>query len=151
MTGAGGPEGILETVPDPDDEDHDCGAPLAIGAVARHLGVSVEAVRYYEAEGLVDPARDDAGRRSFAQRDMDALHVVHTMREAGFSMADVRALIAVKSRADPAVPDSPDVLVSRARDQLKQLRAGIARRQAALRRSRRLIDRWLADLDSTGV
>lgn len=88
---------------------HDCGAPLVIGAAAAHVGVTVEALRYYESEGLIDPARDAAGRRIFEQRDLDALHVMHTMREAGFSMAEVRALLEVKG------DEAPQVRVTRAR------------------------------------
>lgn len=120
-------------------------APLSIGCASARLGVSVETLRYYEAEGLVSPARDAAGRRVYGVRDMDTLTVVVTMRRAGFGIADVRRLVDVKR------PDPPDVLVARARAQLLAFRDEVRARRAALERSEDLLDRWLTDLDSTGL
>ncbi|MDO5676216.1 MAG: MerR family DNA-binding transcriptional regulator [Propionibacteriaceae bacterium] len=53
------------------------GESFAIGEVANRLGVSIDALRYYEAEGLLgDVERDAGGRRRFTHRSLYAVAVV---------------------------------------------------------------------------
>lgn len=46
---------------------------ISIGYVARTLGVSTQAVRYYEMAGVVKPQRDSTGRRLFSEAQVKTL------------------------------------------------------------------------------
>lgn len=118
---------------------------MSIGRAADHLGVSVETLRYYEAQGLVEPERTTSGHRVYLQRALDALHVVCAMRAAGLSMAQVRALIAAKTD-DPAA-----VRVAQARAALAAIDDELEARQHAIARARDLTRGWLAQLEGTGL
>jgi MerR family redox-sensitive transcriptional activator SoxR len=65
---------------------------LTIGEVARRSGVRPSAVRYYESVGLLRAPRRVNGRRLF---DADVVRLLGTVRfaqQAGFTVAEIRAL-----------------------------------------------------------
>ncbi|MDQ6926730.1 MAG: MerR family DNA-binding protein, partial [Candidatus Eremiobacteraeota bacterium] len=70
---------------------------LAIGALAARAGVTPEAVRYYEREGVIPPAvRTGAGRyRMYGEDDAERLRFVRRARDLGFSLGEVRELLAL--------------------------------------------------------
>ena len=64
---------------------------LPIGDAAAATGLSPDALRYYEREGLIGPiSRDTSGRRLFTEADVAWIGVVTCMRGAGLGMADLR-------------------------------------------------------------
>ncbi|SDC81701.1 MerR family transcriptional regulator [Nocardioides lianchengensis] len=67
---------------------------LSIGEASRLTGVGIEALRYYEREGLVlDPAaRDAGGRRRYGADDLRWIAGLVMLRETGMSIADIRAM-----------------------------------------------------------
>src|SRR5436305_358255 len=69
---------------------------LRIGDFARLGGVTVRALRHYEAKGLLAPAQVDpaTGYRSYKFDQLAALDRVLALRDLGFPLADVRALLA---------------------------------------------------------
>ena len=46
---------------------------LSIGALARRTGLAVSAIRYYEAQGLIKPWRNNGGQRRFERADLRRL------------------------------------------------------------------------------
>src|SRR5918912_4219311 len=71
------------------------GALRPIGAVAREVGLTPRAIRYYEEAGLLRPAiRVKGSDRLFDASDVQRLHEIKRMREViGFSIAEIRALL----------------------------------------------------------
>jgi len=67
---------------------------MTIGEVARRTGLATSAVRYYEQLGLIPPAARRGGRRLFDQRALTQLRVVVLAREVGFTLAEIRQLVA---------------------------------------------------------
>lgn len=67
------------------------GDMLPIGKIAERTGVAVSAIRYYEAEGLVQPIRTEAGQRQFRRSDIRRISFVKIAQELGFSLSDIRA------------------------------------------------------------
>lgn len=62
-----------------------------IGEAARVSGLSEDALRYYEREGLVGPiSRDASGRRRYRDDDLAWISVVTCMRDAGLGIDDLR-------------------------------------------------------------
>jgi DNA-binding transcriptional MerR regulator len=61
---------------------------------ARRLGVSVKALRVYEAEGLVTPARTGAGWRVYGPDQMARLHQVLALKRLGLPLKRISELLA---------------------------------------------------------
>ncbi|MGH7059946.1 MAG: MerR family DNA-binding protein [Stellaceae bacterium] len=59
-------------------------------------GVPAKTIRYYEETGLIGPADRRSNRyRSYSERDIALLRFVGRARRLGFSLADVKSLIAL--------------------------------------------------------
>lgn len=67
---------------------------LTIGELARRAGVRTSALRYYEKEGLLEPAdRTEAGYRLYMPEDEQTLRFIQRAQRLGFSLADIRELL----------------------------------------------------------
>lgn len=72
---------------------------MGIGDLSRLTGVKPTTIRWYEAEGwLPPPARTEGGHRSYGESHLRRLGFIRHSRELGFSMADIRALLALADR-----------------------------------------------------
>src|SRR5579885_2302058 len=70
-----------------------------IGAVAREVGLTPRAIRYYEELGLVKPAvRVKGADRLFDASDVQRLHEIKRLREViGFSLAEIAEILDTES------------------------------------------------------
>ncbi|WP_375392559.1 MerR family transcriptional regulator [uncultured Sphingomonas sp.] len=66
---------------------------LDIAEVARRTGLTVRALRFYEARGLVAPLRAASGRRFYGAGELARLHAVVALKRAGFSLAEIAAML----------------------------------------------------------
>lgn len=77
-----------------------------IGEAARLTGLPAKTLRYYESIGLVAPTgRTEAGYRLYDARAVRTLQFVHRARELGFSVAQVRELLALWQDRDRSSAD----------------------------------------------
>ena len=106
---------------------------LLIGDVAGRTGLTVSAIRYYEACGLVAPVRRASGRRVFDDGAVARLRVVSAARRAGFSLQEIGRLL--DSRGDgsgewrsvvEAKIDATEVRIEALRDVARALRDSLA-------------------------
>lgn len=82
------------------------GREISIGQLARRTGLAVSAIRYYEAEGLVHPARNAGGQRRFLRSDIRRLSFVMIAQQFGFSLARIReALDGLPEQRTPNAAD----------------------------------------------
>jgi DNA-binding transcriptional MerR regulator len=72
--------------------------PLAIGELARRTGTATSALRYYERIGLLPPAERAGGRRHYPASSADRLALIRLCQDAGFTLAEIRQLLAASSR-----------------------------------------------------
>lgn len=73
---------------------------LTIGELSSETGVNIETVRYYERIGLTPaPKRSAGGRRVYVPDDVQRLNFVRRARQLGFSIEDIRSLLAVAGGA----------------------------------------------------
>lgn len=69
---------------------------MQIGAIAGKTGVNIETIRYYERVGILPrPPRTSGGRRVYSQAHEQRLRFVRRSRELGFSLDEVRVLLAL--------------------------------------------------------
>ena len=104
---------------------------LTIGRLATAAGVNLETVRYYERIGLMAPPdRTPGGHRSYQPEHRARLAFIRRARELGFSLADIRTLLAL---AQPGRQSCAEVKTI-ASEHLQDVRSKIAdlRRLAAV-------------------
>lgn len=69
---------------------------LTIGHLARETGTKVETVRFYEKSGLLPtPSRTEGNYRSYDAAHLNRLSFIRRARDLGFSLDQVRALLAL--------------------------------------------------------
>lgn len=64
---------------------------LTIGDLARRTGLSVSAIRYYEARGLVAPIRTGGNQRRFLRSDIRRVSFVLIAQSMGLSLTDIES------------------------------------------------------------
>jgi DNA-binding transcriptional MerR regulator len=70
---------------------------LGPGDTARRFGVTAKALRVYEREGLLKPARTAAGWRLYGPGDFARLHLIAVLRDLGLPLKAVRSLLGRKT------------------------------------------------------
>lgn len=74
---------------------------LGIGALAKHAGVSIDTVRYYERSGLLAPkSRLESGYRRYSDAELARLRFIRRAQTLGFSLKEIRELLALSSARD---------------------------------------------------
>ncbi|HTX05683.1 MAG TPA: helix-turn-helix domain-containing protein [Steroidobacteraceae bacterium] len=74
---------------------------IPIGKLARTVGCKVQTIRYYEQIGLLPPPTRTAGaQRRYGEVHRQKLTFVRHARELGFSLADVRELLALADKVN---------------------------------------------------
>ena len=76
---------------------------LSIGQLAKHAGVGVDTVRYYERDGLLSPAgRLASGYRRYGVTELKRLRFIRRAKALGFSLEDVRSLLTLSEQQSVA-------------------------------------------------
>lgn len=105
----------------------------SIAELAREFDVTHRAIRFYEDEGLLSPARDGT-RRVYSKRDWVRLKLILRGKRLGFSLAEIREMLELYDSA----PDE--------RPQLAKFVAALAARRAQLELQREEIDEVLGEI-----
>jgi DNA-binding transcriptional MerR regulator len=104
---------------------------LRIGALADRTGTNAPTIRYYEAIGLLrSPERQRGGQRVYVEGDAKRLTFVRRCRDFGFSIEQVRSLVALLEDRKRSCMEARDL----AREHLAEVRATL-RDLRALERS----------------
>ena len=93
-------------------------ASLNAAECARRTGLTVRALRVYERQGLIEPARSGKGWRLYGPSELQRPNIIVTLKTFGMTLAQIRSLL----KTSP--PPLERVLEM-------QLRAGRARRDEA--------------------
>jgi DNA-binding transcriptional MerR regulator len=105
---------------------------MQIGELAERTGLSLRTIRHYDDEGLLTPsARSAGGFRLYSDTDLDRLMVIRRMKPLGFSIEQMRELLAALDR----LADEPTHTRERAAamDRLTGFRTAARERRDALR------------------
>jgi MerR family mercuric resistance operon transcriptional regulator len=97
--------------------------PLTIGRLAAAAGVNLETVRYYERINLMPPpARTSSGHRAYEEPHVRRLAFIRRARELGFSIEQIRTLLALSEPTRASCADVQEV----AQTHLNEVRAKLA-------------------------
>ena len=103
---------------------------LTPAAMAQRSGVSIDTLRYYEREGLLqNVARADSGHRRYSQSDVLWVEVLRCLRETGMSIEQLRHYCELGAQGSHTEPERREMLTGHR----TLVEAQIAERQKALR------------------
>jgi DNA-binding transcriptional MerR regulator len=71
---------------------------VLIGALGKQTGIATSALRYWERVGLLSPAGRSGGRRYYGANGIERVAFIQLCRDAGFTLREIRALLATGSR-----------------------------------------------------
>jgi len=115
---------------------------LRIGELARRVGVTAKAIRFYEAQGVLPPARRGANRyRLYADDAASVLAFIKQASGLGLTLAEIREIVAIRQGGRPPCPHVHQLLRNKALEldrklaDLREVRRRIRRSLAAWRRN----------------
>jgi len=108
-------------------------ATLSIGDLARRVGLSVSAIRFYEARGLVRAIRTGGNQRRFMRSDIRRLSFALIAQRLGLTLAEIEAELAtLPLEQAPSAGDWRAISL--------RMRGALEARIAMLERTRDLLD-----------
>ena len=108
-------------------------ALLSIGELARRTGLSVSAIRFYEARGLVRAIRTSGNQRRFLRSDIRVLSFALIAQRLGLSLAEIEAELATLPHGHAPTREDWQAISER-------MRGALDARIAVLERTRELLD-----------
>lgn len=75
---------------------------MLIGELSRRTSVNAHQLRYYESQGLLEPARGSNGYREFGSDDVMTVRQIRRLLEAGLSTEEIAILLPC------AIGEAPD-------------------------------------------
>ena len=117
---------------------------LKIGEVAKQSGVGIEALRFYERSGLLgQPGRTQSGYRMYDAEVLERLDFIKRAQVLGFSLNEIKQIIAEKQAGGSPCEAVRDVVRSRLRELDQHMRE--------TRRYRNELAATLAEWDKAGA
>jgi MerR family copper efflux transcriptional regulator len=79
---------------------------MQIGTVAKRIGLSVDAIRFYERNALLPRApRTQGGFRQYGESDVETLAFIRRVQGLGFKLSEIRGLLNLRgNRLQPCAP-----------------------------------------------
>lgn len=79
---------------------------MQIGSIAKKIGLSVDAIRFYERNSLLPrPPRTPGGFRQYGESDVETLAFIRRVQGLGFKLSEIRGLLNLRgSRLQPCAP-----------------------------------------------
>jgi DNA-binding transcriptional MerR regulator len=115
---------------------------LKIGALAERTGTNAPTIRYYEEIGLLRSAdRQAGGQRVYGDADVKRLTFIRRCREFGFSIDQVRALV--------ALVQDPKSSCMHARDLAQEHLTAVRAKLADLKALERSVAAFVASCDAS--
>lgn len=79
---------------------------LTVGKLAQAAGVSANAVRFYEKEGLLPvAAKTESGYRTYAADDVERLSFIKQAQHCGFTLGEIKALLRLRGEQSSCCDD----------------------------------------------
>lgn len=66
---------------------------MLLNEIAKEVGMTKRAIKYYEEKGLLSIKKDDNGYRNYTQKDVETLKKISIYRKLGISIDDIKKLL----------------------------------------------------------
>ncbi|WP_436839196.1 MerR family transcriptional regulator [Nonomuraea angiospora] len=86
------------------------GKSVLIGELSRQTGVHTHQLRYYEAQGLLEPERGTNGYREYGDDAVLTVTQIRRLLEAGLSTQEIAYLLPCATGAAPDLEPCPELL-----------------------------------------
>ena len=79
---------------------------MQIGTIAKKIGLSIDAIRFYERNALLPRApRTQGGFRQYGENDVETLAFIRRVQGLGFKLSEIRGLLRLRgNRVQPCAP-----------------------------------------------
>jgi len=111
---------------------------VLIGELSRRTGVGAHLLRYYEAQGLLEPRRGTNGYREYTDDAVLTVTQIRALLEAGLSTQDIAYLLPCATGTGPDLEPCAELV-----DMLHARLTEIDGRIATLTQSRQALHRYL--------
>ena len=96
---------------------------FTIGQLAKHVGIGVETVRFYEKKGLIrQPSRRESGYRKYSEEVVQRLQFIQQAKGLGFTLHEIQELLALSLSQELAC----DEIRAHAETKIRDIEARIA-------------------------
>jgi DNA-binding transcriptional MerR regulator len=99
---------------------------MKIGELARKTGLSIDAIRFYEKQGLIKcEGRTDGGYREFAKESVELLCFISKCRALDISIPEIKKLLRVRSQSAKSCREANIVIddqLARLRERIRELK-----------------------------
>lgn len=95
---------------------------FTVGQVASQIGVSIDTLRYYEREGLLNTARTESNHRRYSEGDLDWVRILTCLRETGMPIRRMREFAALVRQDESNIPERIRLLEAHREDVLEHIR-----------------------------
>lgn len=122
---------------------------IQIGKVSERTGLSIDAIRFYEKQRLLErPPRTEGGFRLFNTQDIERIQFIRRAQQLGFSIAEIRELLVLQREDGTACSHVRDLL--KAKIEIVQKKIGeLDALEQQLRKRLRKCERSLRTLADT--
>ena len=74
---------------------------MRIGELADEIGITTEAIRYYEKVGILSaPARTPSGYRDYTQPALERLRFIRTAQTVGFTLGEIGEILELRDNGE---------------------------------------------------
>jgi len=114
---------------------------MQIGELSRRSGISVRMLRYYEQQGLLQPARRESGYRDYGETELMLVRRIRMLGEAGLKLSTIKQLLPCVLNDRPEFQPCADLIAT-----LRQEVGGLEERIRTLQSSRDILSGYLGGL-----
>lgn len=117
------------------------GGLLQIGEITKKTGTSVDTVRYYEKQGLLDkPARSDGGFRLYPEETIQKLRFIKKAQELGLTLKEIKGIM---RRSQEGLKPCCSLVRGLFTDKIKEFESKIKELQQMKRNLEGLLSHWV--------
>jgi DNA-binding transcriptional MerR regulator len=112
---------------------------MKIGELAKRLGTSVSALRFYEQQGLVKPRRTEGGTRQYTEENLKRFQALLALASLDVPLDRIRALTLIRpsSNTGDAASKQVETELAHLEEELETMRERLEHAEADIKLARR--------------